>query len=207
MPEPVVAATTRNRPATSSRAQCPRVASSPLRPPWLSERVRSQISQWHTSRWEACNLYLDPDHAQALAAMGLQDDGPNRFESFLDARRGAMWDQMQSYSTLPSSPRPPPPLSQAQGDTALCPCPPPCWGTCKRCRKERCDRPADHEESCWCRCDRPTPPPTPPSDSRLPLSSPHVQRERPHDRLMKKWRALDQWASLVSKYWRALWAS
>ena len=110
-------------------------------------------------------------------------------------------------SSMPSSSRPPPPLPQAQGDTALCPCPPRCWGTCKRCRKERCDKPADHEESCWCGCDRPTPPPTPPSDSRLPPSSPHVQRERPHDRVMKKWRALDKWASLVSKYWRALWAS
>ena len=80
-------------------------------------------------------------------------------------------------------------------------------GTCQRCRKERCDRPADHEESCWCGCDRPTPPPTPPSDSRMPPSSPHVQRERPQDRVMKEWRALDQWASLVSKYWRAVWAS
>ena len=131
----------------------------------------------------------------------------NLSESFLDARRLALSDQMQSSATLPSSSRPPPPLPQAQGDTALCPCPPRCWGTCKRCRKERCDRPADHEESCWCGCDRPTPPPTPPADSRLPPSSPHVQRERPHDREMKKWRALDKWASLVSKYWRALWAS
>ena len=42
--------------------------------------------------------------------MGLPDDGSNRSESFLDARRGAMWDQMQSSSTPPSSSRPPPPL-------------------------------------------------------------------------------------------------
>ena len=45
------------------------------------------------------NLYLDLDHEQALAAMGLPDDGSNGSESFLDARRGAMWDQMQSSST------------------------------------------------------------------------------------------------------------
>ena len=64
-----------------------------------------------TSQWEGCNLCLDLDHAQALAAMGLPDDGSERSESFLDARRGAMWDQMQSYSTPPSSPRQPPPSS------------------------------------------------------------------------------------------------
>ena len=31
-----------------------------------------------------------------------------------------------------------------------------------------------------------------------------MQRERPHDRVMKKWRRLDQWTSLVFKYSQAL---
>ena len=46
--------------------------------------------KYDTTPWEGCNLYLDLDHAQALAAMGLPDDGSNRSESFLDARRGAL---------------------------------------------------------------------------------------------------------------------
>ena len=66
--------------------------------------------KYDTTPWEGCNLYLDLDHAQALAAMGLPDDGSNRSESFLDARRGAFWDQMQSSSTPSSLPRPPPPF-------------------------------------------------------------------------------------------------
>ena len=31
-----------------------------------------------------------------------------------------------------------------------------------------------------------------------------MQRERPHDRVMKKWRRLDQWTSLVFKYSQAV---
>ena len=58
--------------------------------------------KYDTTPWEGHSLHLDLDQAQALAAMGLPDDGSNRSESFLDARRGAMWDQMQSSST-PSS--------------------------------------------------------------------------------------------------------
>ena len=75
--------------------------------PQLSAPVSDRVLQdamWHS------DPYLDLDDAQALAAMGLPDDGSNRSESFLDARRGAMWDQMQSSSTPPSSSRPPPPL-------------------------------------------------------------------------------------------------
>ena len=49
--------------------------------------------KYDTTPWEGCNLYLDLDGTQALAAMGLPDDGSNRSESFLDARRGAMWHQ------------------------------------------------------------------------------------------------------------------
>ena len=55
-----------------------------------------------TQPWGDRNLHLHLDHAEALAAMGLPDDGSNRSESFLDARRGAMCDQMESCST-PSS--------------------------------------------------------------------------------------------------------
>ena len=46
-----------------------------------------------TTYWEqeGCDLHLDLDHADALAAKGLPDDGSNRSESFLDARRAAYW--------------------------------------------------------------------------------------------------------------------
>ena len=67
-------------------------------------------SQYHASRWEGHNLYLDLDRAEALAAMGLRDDGSNLSISFLNARQGAMRDQMQSSSTPPPSSRPPAPL-------------------------------------------------------------------------------------------------
>ena len=42
--------------------------------------VRAASSGWQ-------DLFLDLDHAQALAAAGLPDDGSTRSESFLDARR------------------------------------------------------------------------------------------------------------------------
>ena len=48
----------------------------------------------HTSRWEGCNLYLDLSQTRALDAMGLPDDGSDLSESFLDARRAAMRDNL-----------------------------------------------------------------------------------------------------------------
>ena len=49
--------------------------------------------KYDTTYWEqeGCNLHLDLDDAHALAAKGLPDDGSNRSESFLDARRAAYW--------------------------------------------------------------------------------------------------------------------
>ena len=44
--------------------------------------------KYDTTPWEGCNLYLDLDDAQALAAMGLPDNGSDGSEAFLDARRG-----------------------------------------------------------------------------------------------------------------------
>ena len=44
-----------------------------------------------TGEKAGCTLYLELDHARALAAKGLPDDGSNRSESFLDARRAAYW--------------------------------------------------------------------------------------------------------------------
>ena len=46
-----------------------------------------------TTCWEqeGCDLHLDLDHAEALAAKGLPDDGSSRSESFLDACRAAYW--------------------------------------------------------------------------------------------------------------------
>ena len=46
--------------------------------------------KYDTTYWEqeGCNLHLDLDDAHALYAKGLRDDGSNRSESFLDARRG-----------------------------------------------------------------------------------------------------------------------
>ena len=160
-------------------------------PPWLSEDIRSRICNMN------CGIRECPHWCAESPLLSGHDHRCAVHRGTMRRARLALPHSCDSSAGAPC----------AVGDTALCPCPPRCWGTCKRCRKERCDRPADHEESCWCGCDRPTPPPTPPSDSRLPPSSPHVQRERPHDRVMKKWRALDKWASLVSKYWRALWAS
>ena len=52
-----------------------------------------------TSRWEGCNLYLDLSQTQALDAMGLPDDGSDLSESFLDARRGAMRDNLSGAAT------------------------------------------------------------------------------------------------------------
>ena len=52
-----------------------------------------------TSRWEGCNLYLDLSQTQALDAMGLPDDGSDLSESFLDARRGAMRDNLSRVAT------------------------------------------------------------------------------------------------------------
>ena len=46
--------------------------------------------KYDTTPWQGRNLYLELDHADALIAMGLPDDGSNRSESFLDARRGAL---------------------------------------------------------------------------------------------------------------------
>ena len=115
---------------------------------WLKKHLQLTLPQakgwkkYDTQPWEGCNLHLHLDDAQALAAMRLPDDGSNLSKSFLKARRGAMWDQMQSSSTPPSSSRPPPPLPPAHRrrlalphscdssagapcavcDTALCPC-------------------------------------------------------------------------------------
>ena len=44
-----------------------------------------------TGEKAGCTLYLELDHARALAAKGLPDDGSNRSESFLDARCAAYW--------------------------------------------------------------------------------------------------------------------
>ena len=54
--------------------------------------------KYDTTYWEqeGCNLHLDLDDAHALAAKGLPDDGSNRSESFLDARRGAYWSRKLS---------------------------------------------------------------------------------------------------------------
>ena len=52
--------------------------------------------KYGTAPWEGRNLFLHLDHADALAEMGLPDDGSERSESFLDARRGAMWDQISA---------------------------------------------------------------------------------------------------------------
>ena len=51
--------------------------------------------KYDTTNWEqqGCDLHLGLDHAGALAAKGLPDDGSNRSESFLDARRGARADR------------------------------------------------------------------------------------------------------------------
>ena len=57
------------------------------------------LRQYHTSRWEGCNLYLDLSQARALDAMGLPDDGSDLSESFLDARRGAMRDNLSGAAT------------------------------------------------------------------------------------------------------------
>ena len=46
--------------------------------------------KYDTAPWEGRNLFLHLDHADALAAMGLPDDGSNRSEAFLDARRLAI---------------------------------------------------------------------------------------------------------------------
>ena len=51
-----------------------------------------------TSRWEGCNLYLDLSQERALDAMRLPDDGSDLSESFLDARRGAMRDNLSPRS-------------------------------------------------------------------------------------------------------------
>ena len=64
--------------------------------PQLSAPVSDRALQ--DAMWYS-ELYLDLDDAQALAAMGLPDDGSNRSESFLDARRGAMWLQIQPRHT------------------------------------------------------------------------------------------------------------
>ena len=40
------------------------------------------------------------------------------------------------------------------------PYPPRCWGTCAHCGAERCDRPAEHDDECWCGCNDPPPPPS-----------------------------------------------
>ena len=49
--------------------------------------------KYGTTYWEqeGCDFNLELDHADALAAKGLPDDGSNRCESFLDARRAAYW--------------------------------------------------------------------------------------------------------------------
>ena len=54
--------------------------------------------KYDTTYWEqeGCNLHLDLDDAHALAAEGLREDGSNRSESFLDARRGAYWSRKRS---------------------------------------------------------------------------------------------------------------
>ena len=46
--------------------------------------------KYDTTPWQGRNLYLELNHEDALIAMGLPDDGSNRSESFLDARRGAL---------------------------------------------------------------------------------------------------------------------
>ena len=55
--------------------------------------------KYDTTPWEGRSLHLDLDQAQALAAMGLPDDGSNLSESFLDARRGALWLHRQPRHT------------------------------------------------------------------------------------------------------------
>ena len=73
--------------------------------------------KYDTTYWEqeGCNLHLDLDDAHALAAKGLPDDGSNRSESFLDARRGAYWSRKLS------APKDPPEALEDLGPVALPP--------------------------------------------------------------------------------------
>ena len=73
--------------------------------------------KYDTTYWEqeGCNLHLDLDQAHALAAKGLPDDGSNRSESFLDARRGAYWSRKLS------APKDPPEALEDLGPVALPP--------------------------------------------------------------------------------------
>ena len=54
---------------------------------WLEKHCQLTLPQakgwkkYYTQPWEGRNLHLHLDHAEALAAMGLPDDGSNRSES------------------------------------------------------------------------------------------------------------------------------
>ena len=88
--------------------------------------------KYDTTYWEqeGYNLHLDLDDAHALAAKGLPDDGSNRTESFLDARRGAYWSRglppLNARRWIPSSmladaPKDPPEALEDLGPVALPP--------------------------------------------------------------------------------------